>query len=94
VRNIAGRVFLVGEIVQTGSAADDIEVALTNPADRQALADGLPQYAGLLAFHSVEAEPTEPYIEVTPGVEPVAGGAEKDLEIEDEDVLEEEGELI
>jgi hypothetical protein len=94
VRNIAGRVFLVGEIVQTGSAADDIEVAITNPADRQTLADGLPQYAGLLAFHMVEAEPEESYIEVTPGVEPVAGGSEDvDLGLEDEDELE-EGELL
>jgi hypothetical protein len=88
--NIAGRVFLVGEIVQTGSAADDIEVALTNPADKQPITDGLPQYAGLLHFVSVENEPEEAFIEVTPGAEPTQGGSEPVLDIDDED-FEEEG---
>lgn len=85
VQNIGGRVFLVGEIVQTGQTDDDIEVALTNPADRQTLADGLPMFQGLLAFLHVEEEPSEQFIEVTPGAEPVQGGSEVDLEIEDEE---------
>lgn len=90
LRNIAGRVFLIGEIVQTGSAADDIEVGLTNPADRQPITDQLPQYAGLLNFVPVEDEPGEPWIEVTPGAEPVMGGEEAALEIDDDDIEEEE----
>jgi hypothetical protein len=81
LQNIQGRVFLVGEIV-TGAATQDIEVALTEQGDRQAIAEGLPQYAGLLAFTFVENEPSEPYIEVTPGQEPVQGGAETDLGLE------------
>lgn len=87
VSNVGGRVFLVGEIVATGQTDDDIEVALTNPGDRQTLADGLPQYAGLLSFLHVEEEPSEQFIEVTPGAEPVQGGSEVDLEIEDEEEL-------
>lgn len=90
VQGIVGRVFLTGEIVGRGTTDDDIEVALTEGQDRQTLADGLPQYAGLLAFSSVEAEPQERFIEVTPGAEALEGGAEADLSdiIEDEDELE------
>lgn len=87
LQGIQGRVFLIGEIVQTGQATDDIEVAITVPQDRQVLADGLPQYAGMLAFRGVEAEPEEQFIEVTPGAEPVQGGAEPDLGLEGEEEI-------
>ena len=79
VQGVTGRVFLVGEIVQRGSTADDIEVAITDPSDRQVLIDGLPQYAGILVFHSVSAEPGEPHVEVTPGAEPLQGTSQPDL---------------
>lgn len=79
VQGVTGRVFLVGEIVQRGVTEDDIEVAITDPSDRQVLIDGLPQYAGILHVHSVSAEPTEPHIEVTPGAEPLQGNQSADL---------------
>jgi hypothetical protein len=80
LQGVSGRVFLVGEIVQAGQTEDDIEVAVTEPGDRQVIADGLPQYAGLLHFHHVEAEPVEPHIEVTPGAEPTQGGGSGNLD--------------
>lgn len=72
VSGIQGRVFLVGEIVSQGQSSGLIEVAVTNPADRQTLSDALPQYQ--LSFHVVRAEPTEPHVEVTPGSVPSRGG--------------------
>jgi hypothetical protein len=85
VQNVAGRVFLVGEIVQVGSTDDDIEVRLTEPGDRQAIADGLPQYAGLIAFGAVQDVPAETHIEVTPGAEPMQGGADVDIQLDDDE---------
>lgn len=79
LQGITGRVFLVGEIVQRGTTEDDIEVAITDPSDRQLIVDSLPQYAGIMHFHSVSAEPGEPHVEVTPGAEPVQGTAQPDL---------------
>ena len=77
VQGIVGRVFLVGEIVVRGQTNGDIEVALTDGADRKTLAAGLPDYQGRLVFHSVVNEPTERFVEVTPGTPPQQGGAAK-----------------
>jgi hypothetical protein len=67
VQGVQGRVFLVGEIVAQQQTSGDIEVALTEGGDRATLAAGLPQFAGRLVFHSVDGEPSEPHVEVTPG---------------------------
>lgn len=74
VQGIVGRVFLVGEIVQAG-AAGELEVALTDPSDRDTLTQALPQYRGKLKFHMFAGEPTEPHVEVTPGATPTPGGS-------------------
>jgi hypothetical protein len=73
VQGLQGRVFLVGEIVQQGGTTDEVEVALTDGGDRQVIADQVP-FKGRLRFHSVEGEPTEPFVEVTPGADPVPQG--------------------
>jgi hypothetical protein len=73
-----GRVFLVGEIVQAGQAMD-IEVAITAPTDREAIAAALPMLSGRLRFRRVPGEPDEMYVEVTPGSEPRPGGADPDM---------------
>jgi hypothetical protein len=75
----SGRVFLVGEIVQSHETDDNIEVALTDGSDRQVIADGLPQWSDRLTFHTVSKEPVEPHVEVTPGAVPEAAGEEPDL---------------
>jgi hypothetical protein len=72
---VTGRVFLVGEIVQRGQTDGDVEVALTEQADQDALNQGLPQYAGRLVFHLVASEPSEPHMEVTQGAPAQRGGA-------------------
>jgi hypothetical protein len=74
---VQGRVFLVGEIVAQQQTSGDIEVALTEGADRATLASGLPQFRGRLVFHSVEAEPSEPHVEVTPGAPAQPGGQQE-----------------
>lgn len=79
LEGIAGRVFLVGQIVQAGTA-DVVELALTNRGDRQTIADQVPELAGQLRFHVVPDEPDEPWIEVTPGVEPTPGGGQSSIE--------------
>ena len=71
-----GRVFLIGEIVQRGSTTDDIEVAVTNPADRETLSKGLPQFAGMLFFTVVEETPREQFVEVTFGADASPQGTE------------------
>lgn len=73
VSGLSGRVFLVGEIVQRGSTDSDIEIAVTDAADKQPIADALKQWAGRISFHVVEAEPTEPHLEVTPGAQAQPG---------------------
>jgi hypothetical protein len=74
---VTGRVFLVGEIVQTGRTNDEIEVAVTEAADRQTLGDAL-QFP--MIFHTVSGEPDEPHLEVTPGAVPEVRGEEPVLE--------------
>lgn len=77
--DIQGRVFLVGQIVQAGQS-NDIEIAVTEPSDRQKISQQLPQYSGQLVFHGVSAEPSEPHVEVTPGVVAKPGGTQPSLE--------------
>ena len=78
----------MGELVQTGQTDDDIEVGITAPGDRQVIADGLPQFAGILHFIPVPEEgPAEPSIEVTPGAEPMEGGSDVDIELDDDEAV-------
>lgn len=76
---VDGRVFLVGEIVSEGETADDIEVAITEPADRQAIVQALPEWRPRLAFKSVADEPREEHVEVTPGSDGTPGGQPVDF---------------
>jgi hypothetical protein len=69
---LQGRVFLVGEIVATGSAAEEVEVAVTEAADRQPLS----QLPFPVVTRVIEGEPTEPWIEATPGSAGMSGGQE------------------
>ncbi len=64
---IIGRVFLVGEIVDTGQTDDVIDVAVTESADRATIMGQLPQLAQRLEIHVIEGEPNEKHVEVTPG---------------------------
>jgi hypothetical protein len=74
LQGITGRVFLVGEIVERGETSQDIEVMVTEPADKQAIASQLPQYTGRLTFHNITGEPSERFVEVTPGANASAPG--------------------
>lgn len=67
VDGLSGRVWLVGEIVQNGSTANEVEVAVTDPADRQRIVDAVPQLHGRLVFHVVKGAPSEASVEVTRG---------------------------
>ena len=71
LQGVSGRIFLVGEIVQTGSTSDTINVDITDTSDRDVISRGvqLP-----MQIKVVPKEPSEPYIEVTPGVNPVQKG--------------------
>jgi hypothetical protein len=73
VQGVTGRVFLIGEIVATGVATDTVEVAVTEPADREPIGSQVPFEA---SFRVVEAKPSEAYVEVTPGASAVQGGTE------------------
>lgn len=61
----AGRVWLVGEIAVKGSTTGAIDVAVTDPADRQVVAGQAPQFQ--FRFHVVQGVPAETAIEVTGG---------------------------
>lgn len=61
----AGRVWLVGEIVARGQTAGQVEVAVTDPADRQTVSGTAPQFDYI--FHVVQGEPREQAVEVTSG---------------------------
>lgn len=76
IMDIRGRVFLVGEIVDRGETDDTVEIAVTEPDDRQAIRDNV-QFE--VAFTVIETEPLEEFVEVTPGGDPRTGGAEPDL---------------
>lgn len=71
IQGLAGRVFLVGEIVQTGSTSDTINVDITSSSDRDVISR---QVQLPMQIKVVSKEPSEPYIEVTPGVNPVQKG--------------------
>ena len=73
---VAGRVFLVGEVVDRGETDDAVEIAVTDSNDRQTIQ---PAVQFPVAFTVVDGEPQEQFIEVTPGADPRAGGAEPDL---------------
>lgn len=77
---IEGRVFLVGEIVERGETDDEIEVALTEGSDRTRIADSLTDFAPRMLFKSVEGEPQERYVEVTPGATAAPQGEEMPLD--------------
>jgi hypothetical protein len=76
LQGIAGQVFLVGEIIETGQTDDAVEIAVTDPADRQTIKSGV-QFD--VVFHVVQGEPQEQFLEATPGADPRSGGAEPDL---------------
>ena len=76
-QGVVGRVFLVGEIVQTGRTEEEVEVAVTDPADKNTLTAAVPFE---LAFTVVTDVPGEPHIEVTPGAQPLQAGEEPTLE--------------
>lgn len=76
--DITGKIFLVGEILQ-GQTQDDVEVSVTKGADKQTINDQLPDLASRITFHTVSGEPSEPHLEVTPGVAPEHKGQEPDL---------------
>lgn len=61
----AGRVWLVGEIAVKGQTEGAVDVAVTDPADREAVAAQAPQFQ--FRFHVVDGEPAETAVEVTSG---------------------------
>jgi hypothetical protein len=76
LQGVAGQVFLVGEIIETGQTDDAVEISVTDPADRQTIKSGVPFE---VVFHVVQGEPQEEFLEATPGADPRSGGAEPDL---------------
>ena len=85
---VTGRVWLVGEIVQTGQTTGEIEIDVTEPADRQALVDAAPQFQGRLEVRVSSTEPDEPSVEITPGADTEPQGLEQDpFAEEDEEPL-------
>lgn len=76
LQGIVGKVFLVGEIVDREETDDAVEIAVTEPADRQTIKTGV-QFE--VAFTVVDGEPAEVFVEVTPGADPRPGGTEPDL---------------
>lgn len=64
----SGRVWLVGEIVAKGQA-DTVDVAVTDPSDREKVSAQAPQFKFI--FHVVKGEPEEQNVEVTGGGQPV-----------------------
>lgn len=71
LQGVQGRVFLTGEIVATGSTKDTIDVAVTEPSDRDVISQSIQLP---MTFHVVQGEPKEKYIEVTPGSTPTVQG--------------------
>jgi hypothetical protein len=74
---VPGRVFLVGEIADTGVTIDEVEIAVTDRAAINQIRANVPFDTD---FTLVEDVPFEKHVEVTPGTEPVAGGEELTLE--------------
>jgi hypothetical protein len=58
---LQGRAWLVGEIAATGSTADTVEIAVTDPADKPVLQSAAPFP---VLFHQVKGEPAETAVEI------------------------------
>jgi hypothetical protein len=71
IQGLQGRVFLVGELVQTGQTSDTVFADITDDADRDTIAR---QVQLPLQIKVISGEPNEPYIEVTPGSSPTLRG--------------------
>lgn len=69
LQGVTGNIYLVGEIVQTGSTSDTINVDITDASDRDTIAQGvqLP-----IQIKVITGTPNEPYIDVTPGTSSTA----------------------
>jgi len=68
---LQGQAWLVGEIAATGQTSDTVEIAITDPADKQPL-----QQAATfpVVFHQVTGTPKEDNVEITPsGAAPAPG---------------------
>lgn len=74
LQGITGRLFLVGEIVATGMAVDEIECDITVEEDRQIVLS----VPFSVHVKVIQDQPNEPYVEVTPGRSATSGGAEPD----------------
>lgn len=70
--SLQGQVFLVGEIVMKGSTTAPVEVRITSAADRNVVS----QVPFPVVVRVIPGEPQEPYVEVTPGANPVIHGEE------------------
>lgn len=70
---VAGKVFIVGELAVRGQTDGDIELAVTVPDDRDPLAQALGDLRARTTFHVVAKEPSEPHLDVTPGAPAQAG---------------------
>lgn len=64
LQGVNGNVYLVGEIVQTGSTSDPVDVDLTDTSDRDTVAHSVPFPVQIKVISGV---PQEPYIDVSPG---------------------------
>jgi hypothetical protein len=64
IQGLQGRVFLVGQLAQTGETSDVVPVDITDNADRDTVARGV-QFP--VKVKVIQGEPNEPFVEVTPG---------------------------
>jgi len=66
VGKVKGSVYLVGEAVAIGSinAESMVELAITEPLDKQTFINALPQYKGRLNFIPTDTMPSEPHVHV------------------------------
>lgn len=69
---VSGQVFIVGEIVMKGSTTSPVEVRVTDASDRNVVS----QVPFPVVVRVIPSEPQEPYVEVTPGANPVIHGEE------------------
>lgn len=71
ITKIRGQVYIVGKAAATGSITkeDDLELAITNPLDKQTIINALPGLKGRIVFHRLTGEPEEEHLEATPGTE-------------------------
>jgi hypothetical protein len=60
---LAGQAWLVGEIAATGSTKDAVEIAISDPSDKQPLQAAAPFPT---MFHQVAGEPQEQSVPITP----------------------------